>query len=421
MRTNARWVLVVLAGLGCSGGIDLAGDPTTGDGAASDADADAVPDALDSEVRLDAPEDEGAEEDGTVERYWTLVPVRVVLRPLACSYYEGQTGFLAVMYTPDRECRHLGPVEAEVGGEGRHHRVVVRAWAWEEQGVPCPVVTGRTVERRDVALRYLDAGDWEARGEADGPGVPFHVEGFPSPTSCMDRGPVGATCVANCDCDWDLVCTAAAGDYACWTQCLAPCNEDVDCGTHEDCSPSLGLASKGCEPLAEGDDACDGDEDCAPDMRCRFTEHGNYCDWATSLDPLVVRPCRSTEECPDGLDCVELPDGTRSCGLRCTTQDMRCPNRFECGWPEPAGRRWICTWPPEPDDCPPAGPNPEGTTCTGYSGDHQCADGLYCIYFGDFVPPCTGTCLPPGTECTVDGDCGLWELCEHGYCGPVSG
>lgn len=85
------------------------------------------------------------------------------------------------------------------------------------------------------------------------------------------------------------------------------------------------------------------------------------------------------------------------------------------------GRTWEI-WPVTmANDCPPAGPNPAGSPCTGFEGDEQCAAGLFCIYFYDVVAPCTGTCRPQGTDCVSDTDCGPWEWCQHGYCGPMGG
>jgi hypothetical protein len=73
------------------------------------------------------------------------------------------------------------------------------------------------------------------------------------------------------------------------------------------------------------------------------------------------------------------------------------------------------------DDCPPAGSNPEGASCSSFDDDQQCASGLFCIFFGDIVAPCTGTCRPAGTECTPTGGCSAGERCLHGYCGPMGG
>lgn len=73
---------------------------------------------------------------------------------------------------------------------------------------------------------------------------------------------------------------------------------------------------------------------------------------------------------------------------------------------------WIMSW---DNDCPPPGPNGEGEPCTPMGGD-DCAEGLFCFYWGDVIDDCIGTCRLPGDECTIDTECDDGEVCYHGYC-----
>jgi len=71
-----------------------------------------------------------------------------------------------------------------------------------------------------------------------------------------------------------------------------------------------------------------------------------------------------------------------------------------------------------PDECGPAGPNPEGASCD-LMGENECAEGLICFYWGDVIAGCDGTCRPPGTECTEETqaeDCAADQICHEGYC-----
>jgi len=73
-------------------------------------------------------------------------------------------------------------------------------------------------------------------------------------------------------------------------------------------------------------------------------------------------------------------------------------------------------WPiTSPEECAPRGPNPEGTACTPFE-DGDCADGLFCYFWGDVLAPCIGQCRTEGTECLVEADCAAGETCYHGYC-----
>jgi hypothetical protein len=73
---------------------------------------------------------------------------------------------------------------------------------------------------------------------------------------------------------------------------------------------------------------------------------------------------------------------------------------------------WVVS---KDNDCPPPGPNPEWAPCTPL-GDDDCAEGLFCYYWGDVVMDCIGTCRPPGTECATAEDCDEGDVCYHGYC-----
>ena len=74
---------------------------------------------------------------------------------------------------------------------------------------------------------------------------------------------------------------------------------------------------------------------------------------------------------------------------------------------------WVLA---DEEDCPPYGPNPEGSPCTPFSETSDCAEGLFCFFWGDVVAPCIGTCRAPGTECSIDPDCDEGETCYQGYC-----
>jgi hypothetical protein len=74
---------------------------------------------------------------------------------------------------------------------------------------------------------------------------------------------------------------------------------------------------------------------------------------------------------------------------------------------------WITTTPTE---CGPPGPNPDGGRCHAFDEASDCADGLFCYYWGDVIMGCDGTCRAPGTECTGDEDCRDGDICYHGYC-----
>jgi hypothetical protein len=127
------------------------------------------------------------------------------------------------------------------------------------------------------------------------------------------------------------------------------------------------------------------------------------------------------------LDCEFVVRGA-TCGTRWECTGTECDH--SCSPPEPVYPPLLEgylvdsrvggweLWPTvPPGECPPAGRNPEGAPCE-MGEDAECMDGLFCIFWGDVVMGCDGTCMPEGGECAEGGpECPPDQYCQHGYCG----
>ena len=344
MRVS-RWLVVVLPVVGC-----YASHAEWTDGAApADAGTDRAEAATDG---VDAVRDEAAVEVVDVaaevpgDHVWTLRQVPATVEAWGCTASPGQTGFVELAVDLRRSCWHVGPAEAQIVDTPAGVRAVeVRAYVWEEHGVECVDVAAEVPYVYEVALPFLEVGDWQVYEPMSGSTLTHEVWDVPWPGACADPGPAGTECLVDCDCLGGLVCGAARGDAWCGSQCLAPCNADVDCPSHSACAHDWTWAGRGCEPAPDGDDLCGDDGACPVGMRCAITEHGNFCAWGVELNGTTRHACTVDEECDPGLDCVEHADGARRCELRCTTPWMVCPPVHGCGMRLGDGSQlWICEW-----------------------------------------------------------------------------
>jgi len=218
----------------------------------------------------------------------------------------------------------------------------------------------------------------------------------------------------------------------CWRECYAcgpmtrryysaRCEAGVCVGVEDTCEPSNAPPSAGIF------DAAVTPEGGWEQYRGRvITLHG----WPTygpdssactpDSDPCFSTPVQRTLACN-----VTLRGST--CGVPWSCSGTECDPHCT---PEPVwGELWLDgylvdadvggweLWPiTGSEDCAPRGPHPEGTGCTPFGTDDECADGLFCYYWGDVVFPCVGTCRPEGTECVVEADCPTGDTCYRGYC-----
>lgn len=155
--------------------------------------------------------------------------------------------------------------------------------------------------------------------------------------------------------------------------------------------------------LYMGPDSCSCCWDCDCDCFDTEVQHTLECQ-------LVLRgsACGTLLEC-SGTECD--PDCTFDEGFM-----ERTVQGYVVDTEEHGVELWVTN---TPDECGPAGPNPEGAACDIMGGVNECADGLICFYWGDVIMGCDGICRPPGTECTEETqeeDCGEEQICHEGYC-----
>lgn len=279
--------------------------------------------------------------DGT---HYELVsaPLDFVVSHEGCAT-DGATVIVNATVHVYSSCHAPGPIFVDV--DRIAHTVTLSPFVWSEVGRSDCRGIGAAYYR-DVAIQGLTEGEWTITGITD----PLRV-GPRSPTACTALTPLeqGERCHADCDCKTGLSCIAMAGG-ACDMRCERPCEPpgfggpDLSCGVGAICTHVGGVFGAVCRTQTA--DYCPASA-CSEGTSCRSdTENiASYCDWDVTLGSAARQPCTTNGDCGLGLDCVRHAGDTRTCEIRCTSTDMRCPGPHTC---DPAatveGRRGVCGW-----------------------------------------------------------------------------
>jgi hypothetical protein len=312
-----------------------AGEPTTDSGARVDAGSPGV--------------DAGGPDGGPTrdDYFWRLVPADVDFQvtPEMCDSHEGVDKRFGVMHHWFSSCQEPGPIQIELDEAAR--TVAIQGWNWELVGPSDCRAIGAAVPRH-AFVEGLSNGTWTvtwARGS-----VEIDVGGAPPPITCVEPGPAGSSCLADCDCT-EGRCVEPSNDAVCGARtCQRICNAWLDTpGFHPECPSGLECAPDpvfGSTCQTPRSDLCSTPSDCPAGTRCESDSDAvNHCVWDVSAGPLSSPPCASNEDCVPGLDCVESSDGTtRSCDVRCRTAEQVCPSGERCGEGF-STRAWVCPGP----------------------------------------------------------------------------
>ncbi|MDE0882059.1 MAG: hypothetical protein OSB21_05645 [Myxococcota bacterium] len=156
------------------------------------------------------------------------------------------------------------------------------------------------------------------------------------------------------------------------------------CAQNSDCPDDQTCVGGACELPFTG---CQTDRDCSEGAIC--------------FDGVCLRTCgNGGDVCPDGLTCVESPEGGL-CVISCET-DRDCPERTEC---QRVDRNTQICAPMEGG----------GVTC-GLNG--ACPEGQQCNLETNI---CEEDGTPQPEDCAGDRDCGDGERCLEGMCQEVDG
>lgn len=296
------------------------------------------------------------------ESYYRLVPATVDFRvsPEMCDSYEGVGKRFTVTHHWFSSCHEPGPIQIDLDETAR--TVTILGWNWEIVGPTDCRSVGSAVGRY-AFVDGLTNGTWTVTWA--GGSVEMLVGGAPPPITCIDPRPIGASCLADCDCI-EGRCVDAGNDAVCAERtCQQVCNtwlrlppftpESLDAPLlHSECRPGYECVSDarfGHSCRDPGRDLCDG-ADCPVGTRCvTDSDLTSYCDWDLALSASVRHPCNANSECDPGLDCVVPIEGPApkeyrgTCEVRCRTTEQGCPAMHACSnRGSPLNRDWVCEW-----------------------------------------------------------------------------
>jgi hypothetical protein len=276
--------------------------------------------------------------------HYELVPatVDVLVSHERCTAADGATAVVNATVHVYSSCLTPGPVFVEVDRTAR--TVTLSPFMWSEVGrSDCQPAGAAYI--RDVAIHGLTEGEWTVTGITE----PLRV-GPRSPAACTGtRLEQGESCLGDCDCQTGLSCIATRGDATCNMRCERPCEPsgfgglDLSCGIGAVCTvdPNVGAVCR-----TQTTDYCPATT-CPVGTSCHGDtgDFASYCDWDVTLGSAARHVCTTNEDCGAGLDCVQHAGGARTCEIRCTSTDMRCPGPHAC---DPAAtideRTGVCGW-----------------------------------------------------------------------------
>ncbi len=288
-----------------------------------------------------------------------------------------------------------------------------------------------------------------------------------------------ATCARDCSdgsgCPDGYYCAAVTTDTGAFSQCIpnaATCIDrcvDVSCEAGEVCDPRTGLCDTGAAPCG----TCVTDIDCGGELdRCVALvaepcdesddcDFGGVCESGECVRRRCGSDCSATQNCPAGLSCFDLTDGSRQClpptllcespcdtttcpsGQNCDDLSgvcvdsqlslcgAACTNNAICGEQSDRcldlGNGPICTI-----TCDDSTPCPLGYLCFDHGADTgscvpdntgfvcDACDAITCNT-GSYCHPISGRCEAAPSPCVDDRQCAADELCNgvDGRCEPI--
>jgi len=334
-------VFFLLAALaaGCYKGSRLAGDGSIEDSSQEDAvpdhvdmPADPVPDPV-ADVLPDLPSEPDLPPPDCVNTYyWELQPRMITNVTLLNSTVPrvGVTDRLVVEVQLLSACEFLGAVDVTINPGDATDFVSLLASAWAPVGLDCPPSAPLVTWIVNVPGR--EQGNFRVVvTDESSPGGGLRLEygretcsGHPD-CQCYYATPPGpgaewSDCITDCSCGAGLSCIGYFGVAGPLWSCVRPCNDFLDCRTTEECLPPIpDGAPFVCSHPA---DTCETSEDCPEGFECMATELAWYCADRRALT--ISSPCNCDEQCPAGQRCVLSYRDVPTCEVPCL-RTADCP------------------------------------------------------------------------------------------------
>jgi hypothetical protein len=231
-------------------------------------------------------------------------------------------------------CTSFAHVTVQTDEDARVATVV--GWVWEEVGDGAVCTEDVYFQEEILTLSSPRPGDWRVvEGLIGEPGgglsTDFLLVACPaSDCECFNSGPgdspTGAWCNFDCQCDGELLCLSRPAGVG-GRECARSCSDEAQCEGWETCLLVDGDLYGHCaEPTS---DECSGGS-CPAGFVC--TQDG---DSANFCEPVFDRsatgdPCVCHADCPPGLVCADLGDGSaRGCYSPCRGASD-CPGGVPC-------------------------------------------------------------------------------------------
>jgi hypothetical protein len=278
-----------------------------------------------------------------------------IARALACESGAGaRQGFTFTIHH-DHPCAEFGPVRYVVDAAAREVIVTPTVWEHLSPDGECDSNT-MSIGSKQLYLDELTAGDWRVlwdNGSWD-PEVSetrttlweldeFSVRGDEAipPLACTSPGPLGSTCLADCDCSEGICADViVAGGTECGSrECARPCSYDSNIEHTEYFAgcPARQVCGEDRRCHVPSIDLCARDAECPPGMRCETdSDAANVCVWDIELNEETRRLCNDNSECDPGFDCVAFPSTPDPrhqrgrCEVRCRSSEQTCPDGYWC-------------------------------------------------------------------------------------------
>ena len=209
------------------------------------------------------------------------------------------------------------------------------------------------------------------------------------PARCVLPGEDGAACSVDDDCAWAHSCFTLSGE--CFDGSEGdPCQIDAECPNSGACISWVGFCADGSlqDPCEEGT--------CTYGLYCHLDVDGGG--GTTCHDGIKGDPCKKTDDCNNGLECMEIDESFRC--LEMLPSGTECLSDPTAGWAT-CNDGLFCNAALEPPICAKPGGNAEPCVV-----EEACAEGFLCL-------PDLNLCSDggPGAPCLVDEFCADQLLC----------